>query len=143
MRVWMLPLLLVLPAVALAQSDNEKMAEEVAAACQGQKDDVQYSGFFSSRADFARVLFCAGYKYRLTTDAGGVRLEILSVMPGVQRPETMDLAGGGGEMGMGIIKDIMATASGVFEIRPAMIRPGAGVKVTLERVGPWEHDKKH
>jgi putative component of toxin-antitoxin plasmid stabilization module len=137
-----LALLVTLPSAALAQSDNEKMAAEVEAACQAQKDGVTWSGFFSNRSDFARVLLCAGYKYRLTTDAGGVRIELSSVQAGVQRPQIKDIvSGGGGAGGMGIIKDIMASASGVFELRPTLIQQGAGVKVTLDRTGTWEHDK--
>jgi putative component of toxin-antitoxin plasmid stabilization module len=143
MRWWYaLPVLVVLPSVGLAQSDNEKMAAEVEAACQAQKDGETWSGFFSSRADMARVLLCAGYKYRLTTDAGGLRIELSSVQAGVQRPQVKEImGGGGGAAGMGIIMDLMASASGVFELRPAMIRQGAGVKVRLERTGTWEHDK--
>lgn len=144
MRTWIVAGLLgVLPSVALAQSSGETLAEEIAAACEGQHDGKQYSGYFSSRADFARVLFCAGYKYRLTTDAGGIRIDVTPVEAGVQRPEMMDLAGGGGGVeGMGIIRDIMATATGVFEIRPAFVAQGAGANVMVERVGPWKHDKK-
>jgi putative component of toxin-antitoxin plasmid stabilization module len=139
-----LAVLLALPSVALAQSDNEKMAAEVEAACQAQKDGVNWSGFFSNKSDFARVLLCAGYKYRLTTDAGGVRIDLSAVQAGVQRPQIKEImGGGGGAAGMGMIKDIMASASGVFELRPTVIQQGAGVKVSLERTGKWEHDEKH
>jgi hypothetical protein len=113
-----LAVLIVLPSVALALSDNEKMAAEVEAACQAQKDGVSCSGSLSNKSDFARVLLCAGYKYRLTTDAGGIRIDLSSVQAGVQRPQIEIMGGGGGAAGMGMIKDITASASGVSSSVP-------------------------
>ena len=111
---------------------------DVPAACQQQKDGTVFSGFFSSPADFARVLLCDGYRYKVETDAGGVRFEVKPLMPGVQAPQVIDMISGGGAMGMGTLKEVRATASGVFEIRVAMARQGAGTKLTVTRDGTWK-----
>ncbi len=110
---------------------------DVAAACEQQKDGTVFSGFFSGPADFGRVLLCDGGRYKVETDAGGVRFEVKPLMPGVQAPQVVDMISGGGAMGMGTLKEVRAQASGVFEIRVAMARQAAGTKLTVTRDGTW------
>lgn len=111
---------------------------DVAAACEQQQDGQVFSGFFSGPADFARVLLCDGHRYKVETDAGGVRFEVKPLMPGVQAPQVIDMISGGGAMGMGTLKEVRAQASGVFEIRVALARQGAGTKLTVTRDGTWK-----
>lgn len=116
--------------------------QDVAAACQAQKDGRVFNQFFNSRADFGRVLFCNGYRYRASASASGITFSVAALTPGVQPPLAIPIVSGQrSALGMGTVTDYDARNDGVFQIQVENVDPTAGTNLTIDRTGTFERNR--